>query len=83
MCIILLSTAMGTNHAFVGVATQSSTFEENTPELAIDGNINNYMSNHSCSYTLDDYEPWWKVTFKYDIRVSEVVIVNRLDNRKL
>ena len=74
---------MGTNHASVGVATQSSTYDGNTAELAIDGNINNDMSQHSCSITSEDYEPWWEVTFKYDIRVSEVVIVNRLDNRKL
>ena len=73
---------MGTNHASVGVTTQSSTYENNTAELAIDGNINNYCSQH-CSHTLRDYEPWWKVTFKYEIRVSEVVIVNLWDNRKL
>jgi len=83
MYIILLSTAMGTNHASVGVATQSSTYENNTAELAIDGNINNDLSKHSCTHTNDDYEPWWKVTFKYEIRVSEVIIVNRLDYRKL
>ena len=74
---------METNHAFVGVATQSSTYEDNTPDLAIDGNINNYMSSQSCSNTNDDYEPWWKVTFKYEIRVTEVIIINHLDNRKL
>ena len=83
MYIILLSTAMGTNHAFVGVATQSSIYENNTAELAIDGNINNDMSQHSCSITSEVYEPWWEVTFKYEIRVSEVIIVSRLDNRKL
>ena len=74
---------MGTNHAFVGVATQSSTYNDNTPELAIDGNINNYYSKHSSSNTRNQYWPWWEVTFKYTIRVSEVIIVNRLDWRKL
>ena len=74
---------MGTNHASVGVATQSSTYEDNTPELAIDGNINNDLSKHSCAHTKGDYEPWWKVMFKYNIRVREVIIVNRLDYRKL
>ena len=74
---------MGKNHAFVGVATQSSTDEDNTPELAVDGNINNNKSIQSCSITNVDYEPWWEVTFKYEIRVSEVIIVNHLANRKL
>ena len=74
---------MGTNHASVGVTTQSSTYENNTPELAIDGNINNDLSKHSCTHTNGDYKPWWKVMFKYTIRVREVIIVNRLDYRKL
>jgi len=73
---------MGTNHASVGVATQSSTYKDNTAELAIDGNINNDLSRHSCAHTNHDYEPWWNVTFKYDVRVSEVIIVN-MDFRKL
>ena len=76
----MLSTAMGTNHAHVGVATQSSTFEDNTPELAIDGNL---IWSESCSNTNDDYEPWWKIRFKYKIRVSEIVIVNHRENSKL
>ena len=73
---------MGTNHASIGVATQSSTYVNYGPELAIDGKPNNFMSDHSCAHTNDDYEPWWKVIFKYDIRVREVIIVN-LDYRKL
>ena len=83
MLIILLSTDTGENIAYDGVASQSSTYGDNTPELAIDGNIHNTLSNCSCSHTVDDYEAWWKVTFKYDILVSEVVIVNRLDTCKL
>ena len=81
--IILLSTDIGKNIAFDGFATQSSTLEDNTPELAIDGNLHNSLDEHSCTHTLKDYEPWWKVTFKYDILVSEVIIVNSVGACKL
>jgi len=49
-------------------------------EWAINGNTDDQYTKHSCSYTNKENEPWWKVTFKYDILVSEVLIVNRDDN---
>ena len=80
----LLSTDIGKNIAFDGFATQSSTYEElYPPELAIDGNLHNKLHKHSCTLTLKDYEPWWKVTFKYDILVNEVIILNRAGACKL
>ena len=78
MYIIMLLTARK-NFAFDGVATQSSTHGFYTPKMAIDGNIDNNVHSSTCSQTLEEFYPWWKVTFKYDILVSEVVIVNRGD----
>ena len=78
--VILFSTALGKNIARYGVATQSSTHGEGFAKRGIDGNVDGEYSQHSCSqtHTADD-NPWWKVTFKHDILVTEVVLSNRAD----
>ena len=74
-------TDVGKNLAPGGTATQSSEINNavyaSTAELAIQGNADDHFERNSCSHTDKQYEPWWKVTFKYDIIVSEVLIVNR------
>ena len=77
MSIILWSIAKWINFASGGVATQSSTFEHCIPARAIDGNTNDTYKQESCTHTSKESDPWWTVTFKYDILVKTVVIVNR------
>ena len=79
MRIILWSIAQEVNFGPRGVATQSSTYKDCIPARAIDGNTDNEYGQKSCTQTLKDSDPWWKVTFKYDILVKKVVIVNRGD----
>ena len=72
---------VGKNLSPGGTATQSSSINNRrytgTAELAIDENTDDNFNKFSCSRTDEEKEPWWKVTFKYDIIVSEVLIVNR------
>ena len=78
MYIVLLSTARK-NFALDGVATQSSTYELEHPKTAIDGNVNSDITSNSCTHTQREFYPWWKVTLKRGVLISEVVIVNRGD----
>ena len=76
---ILLLTDKGTNFASIGVATASSTESNGYPRNAIDGNPDNDFTHNSCSQTTEDWDPWWKITLKFDVLFREVVIVNRGD----
>ena len=78
--VILFSTALGKNIARQGVATQSSTHGEGYAKRGIDGNVDGDYSHNSCSHTdTPSNNPWWKVTFKHDVLVTEVVLSNRAD----
>ena len=74
---------VGKNLAPSGTATQSSTIKycnhEAIAQLAINGNTDDRCDQHSCMHTDEENEPWWKVTFNYDVHVSDVLIVNRGD----
>ena len=64
------------NLALMGVATQSSNYNQHTtPDLVIDGDQVRTCEYSSCSRTKPENGPWWKVTFKYDILVREVIII--------
>ena len=78
--VILFSTAFGTNFARHGVATHSSTHEKAFANKAIDGTVTGNYWAHSCSHTrTPNNNPWWKVTFKHNVLVTEVVLSNRAD----
>ena len=70
---------MGPDLALGGTPAQSSTYENNWARYAIDGYPQDTYIKGSCTHTNYDYDPWWKVTFKHNIHVKEVVIVNRGD----
>jgi len=74
---------LGKNLAPGGTTTQSSTYKDKTVECmaewAINGNTDDLYDDHTCSHTNEENEPWWKVTFNYDILVREVLIINRGD----
>ena len=61
-------------------ATQSSVFDRKGASLAVDGNTNRDLSQGSCSHTLLQNDPWWRVDLGASLPVAEVVIVNRLCN---
>ena len=78
--VVLFSTALGENFARHGVATQSSTHGVGYAKRGIDGNVDGLYPHHSCSHTnVPNNDPWWKVTFKHDVLVTEVVLSNRAD----
>ena len=72
-------TAVGTNVALEGSATQSSSYYNNKAQWAIDGNTDGVYDHRSCTHTKKEKNPWWMVTFRKKIMVYEVIITNRAD----
>ena len=60
--------------ARTGIATASSSDKNTKPQWAIDGNMDNSLSHHSCSLTKRENDPFWKVTVKETIHVYEVAV---------
>ena len=77
-CAEMLST---TNWALGRPAYQSSRFNSYSAGLAVDGNNDTLMSNHSCTETNDGPggENWWMVDLGRLISVAYVVLTNRGD----
>ncbi|XP_048039122.1 uncharacterized protein LOC125263964 [Megalobrama amblycephala] len=68
------------NRAVGGAATQSSTFAGWFAEKAIDSNRGLQQLNTSCSSTLNENNPWWRLDLRDVYRVREVILTNRNDN---
>ena len=68
-----------------GKVAQSSVFEEanhglsGTPDKAIDGNRASAWSQNSCSHTLQETKPWWRLDLQTEYTVSAVTITFRND----
>ena len=75
-CYVVLARNMSTK----GIVSQSSTKNDRKPQWAIDESIYGY---YSCSKTLREYRPWWKVHFRDTIHVYEVGIVNPASSKLL
>ncbi|XP_077999949.1 fucolectin-like [Glandiceps talaboti] len=60
-------------------ATQSSDYQGNDPNRAIDGNTNSAFTGNSCSHTEPDHNAWWRVDLGQSYPVYEVVVTNRQD----
>ncbi|XP_064410303.1 uncharacterized protein LOC102349841 [Latimeria chalumnae] len=68
------------NVALHGTADQSSVYqEEGMPEHAIDGNKNSNYMIKSCTHTIPEMGPWWRVDLKKPHQISRVAITNRGD----
>uniref|UniRef100_A0A4W5QPW4 Si:ch73-359m17.2 n=1 Tax=Hucho hucho TaxID=62062 RepID=A0A4W5QPW4_9TELE len=65
------------NVALKGKASQSSTFYGGTAKRAIDGIWNQTYEDHSCSHTLGETNPWWRVDLLETYQVTSVTITNR------
>ncbi|XP_052330059.1 uncharacterized protein LOC118377339 isoform X4 [Oncorhynchus keta] len=65
------------NVALNGVATQSSLYENRNAYDAIDGKRNTHYG--SCTHTLKDRNPWWRVDLLNVYRITDVTLTNRGD----
>ncbi|XP_077990552.1 uncharacterized protein LOC144444875 [Glandiceps talaboti] len=73
-----------THHALINVAinrqaSQSSSWINNDPNRALDGNNNGIWDGGSCSHTKNDRNAWWKVDLGTSYDVQQVIITNRQD----
>ncbi|KAL1272054.1 hypothetical protein QQF64_031070, partial [Cirrhinus molitorella] len=67
------------NLAVDGATTQSSTFEGWFAEKATDSNRGLQQVNTSCSSTLNETNPWWRLDLRDVYRINKVVVTNRND----
>ncbi|XP_042279126.1 fucolectin-4-like [Thunnus maccoyii] len=68
----------GENLALQGTATQSSLFTHlGNAYHAIDGNRASNWNRASCSSTIDEYRPWWRLDLHNTYKVFTVKITNR------
>ncbi|XP_059377200.1 fucolectin-like [Carassius carassius] len=68
------------NRAVGAAVIQSSTFADWFAEKAIDSNRGFQQLNTTCTSTLNESNPWWRLDLLDVYRVSEVVITNRNDS---
>ncbi len=78
LCVFFLTCILLGNVAVDGATTQSSTFTGWFAEKAIDSN-RGLQQNTSCSSTLNETNPWWRLDLRDVYKMSEVVITNRND----
>ena len=71
------------NLAYLKDTIQSSTFNAVSPtgasSNAVDGNGNTNFFGRSCTHTLYEKQPWWRVDSRNVELVNEVYVVNRGD----
>ncbi|XP_074518465.1 uncharacterized protein LOC141784525 [Halichoeres trimaculatus] len=58
-------------------AVQSSLAYNGTADKAVDGNRNPIFLNGSCSHTMNESNPWWRVELQRVFKVTAVLITNR------
>uniref|UniRef100_A0A8C2A104 Fucolectin tachylectin-4 pentraxin-1 domain-containing protein n=1 Tax=Cyprinus carpio TaxID=7962 RepID=A0A8C2A104_CYPCA len=68
------------NRAVGAAVIQSSTFAGWSAEKAIDSNRGFQQLNTTCTSTLNESNPWWRLDLLDVYRVSEVVITSRNDS---
>ncbi|XP_068592335.1 uncharacterized protein [Cebidichthys violaceus] len=69
----------GENLALRGKASQSSLFVYGVAYHAVDGNPNSWWLAGSCSHTLLDINPWWRLDLLKTHKVFSVKITNRME----
>ncbi|XP_029451388.1 pentraxin fusion protein-like [Rhinatrema bivittatum] len=66
------------NVALHGASFQSTSSYFGASRNAIDGSLANNYLRAQCSYTNEDFAPWWMVDLKTTFRVMSVAITNRV-----
>uniref|UniRef100_UPI0037E79A17 uncharacterized protein n=1 Tax=Semicossyphus pulcher TaxID=241346 RepID=UPI0037E79A17 len=84
--VLLLHLFLGTclaytyqNVALRGRATQSTSHQAGAAYRAIDGNSDSTFAHGSCTHTLQQTNPWWRVDLLESYIITSVVITNRGD----
>ncbi|KAA8578013.1 hypothetical protein FQN60_007307, partial [Etheostoma spectabile] len=67
------------NIARGGKVIQSSLYENEVPERAIDGNRASNLGQRSCSVTNNNLKPWWRLDLLKTHQINTVTITNRGD----
>ncbi|XP_020318542.1 macrophage mannose receptor 1 [Oncorhynchus kisutch] len=82
-----MSSTSTVNVALQGAATQSSQYSAQNTNVnhvkasnAIDGNKDPNADNGSCTHTMKETNPWWRVNLLDVYKVTTVVITNRNSN---
>ena len=52
------------------------------PSRAVDGNSDPEWYGNSCAMIATKQKPWWAVDLGQVIRLSRIVVTNRIENRK-
>ncbi|XP_062278424.1 uncharacterized protein LOC133983374 [Scomber scombrus] len=69
----------GTNIARGGKVTQSTLYGKAVPERAIDGNRASNWGQASCSATMNNPKPWWRLDLLRSYKINTITITNRRD----
>ncbi len=67
------------NLSLLGTATQSSNYQGNAPDLAIDGNTNGRYSDGSVTHTNNDNNAWWELDLDQNAYIESIKLWNRSD----
>lgn len=67
----------GENLALGGKASQSSLYMFGTASNANDGNPSSKWAHGSCTHTMNDINPWWRLDLRKTHKVFSVKITNR------
>ena len=67
------------NLAYQKDTVQSSIAWPGVSSKAVDGNSNTNFNDGSCTHTLNEKQPWWRVDLGNVELVNEVYVVNRGD----
>lgn len=67
------------NLALRGTATQSSTYNAQSADRAIDGVKDFFRSLSSCAVTRLEDNPWWRLDLQASYRVNIIVVTYRED----
>ncbi|XP_075937241.1 uncharacterized protein LOC142937972 [Anarhichas minor] len=70
----------GENLALGGKASQSSLYEFGTAYNAIDGNPSSKWEHGSCTHTMNDINPWWRLDLRKTHKVFSVKITTRVED---
>ncbi|XP_054483033.1 uncharacterized protein LOC129115821 [Anoplopoma fimbria] len=68
------------NVALRGKATQSNRHADGFAQNAIDGNRESNYGAGSCTHTVEQTNPWWRVDLLESYIVTSIIITNRGDN---
>ncbi len=68
---------MSTQSTTCGVAGVAS---DGVVSTVVDGNIDTQLNGGSCTHTTASNDPWWRVDFGREVKVTGLLVYNRADN---